>query len=148
MADLNDFYSVVGRPTFSGSSPEAWGTVEASLGLTFPQDFKRLCDAFGPGLFNDYFRLAHPLGSDGWSLGNLVRLRSDAFLDDPEEDFNFPFYQALYHRLRRPPMIHAGCSLRCWTTPVGSQMTPSRNGSGGQGLVEPRGGGASRSGIM
>ncbi|MGY3200270.1 Lsr2 family DNA-binding protein [Streptomyces sp. TE5632] len=39
-----------------------WDTVEASLDMSLPQDYKQLADRYGPGTFNDYLHLFHPNG--------------------------------------------------------------------------------------
>ncbi|WP_448316656.1 Lsr2 family DNA-binding protein, partial [Streptomyces sp. CO7] len=39
-----------------------WDAVEASLGMTLPQDYKDLADLYGPGTFDDYLSPYHPHG--------------------------------------------------------------------------------------
>ncbi|MFB7179829.1 SMI1/KNR4 family protein [Streptomyces sp. NPDC056257] len=43
-----------------------WDGVESVLGFRLPDDYKRLCDLYGPGDFGDFIGVRHPLGSTDW----------------------------------------------------------------------------------
>nr|WP_322986182.1 DUF4862 family protein [Streptomyces sp. S584] len=40
-----------------------WETVEATLGMPLPQDYKELADRYGPGVFNGFVHVYHPHGA-------------------------------------------------------------------------------------
>lgn len=43
-----------------------WDAMEDTLGFRLPGDYKRLCDAYGPGCFGDFIGIRHPLGATDW----------------------------------------------------------------------------------
>jgi hypothetical protein len=38
-----------------------WGSVESAVGVTLPDDYKALCDRFGPGYFSRYIQVTPSL---------------------------------------------------------------------------------------
>ncbi|WP_327278951.1 MULTISPECIES: histone-like nucleoid-structuring protein Lsr2 [unclassified Streptomyces] len=61
MTDINLLVQLCPPP--SGPIPAIdWDTVEATLGMRLPQDYKQLAATYGPGAFYDYLHLYHPAG--------------------------------------------------------------------------------------
>src|SRR6267142_275365 len=50
-----------------GGSPQQWQQVETFLGLTLPEDYKGLVDAFGSGQFDDFITLFTPFARDPYA---------------------------------------------------------------------------------
>ncbi|MFI5983770.1 SMI1/KNR4 family protein [Streptomyces sp. NPDC051555] len=55
-------------PPAAPTPPSAtdWAAKEGELGFRLPDDYKRLCDAYGPGSFGDFIGIRHPLGATDW----------------------------------------------------------------------------------
>ncbi|GHJ54597.1 hypothetical protein Nm8I071_39040 [Nonomuraea sp. TT08I-71] len=44
-----------------------WSAAEAALGIELPGDYKRLADAYGPGLIDDHLIICAPGAATGWT---------------------------------------------------------------------------------
>ncbi|MFJ8753037.1 SMI1/KNR4 family protein [Streptomyces sp. NPDC102441] len=71
-----------------------WQAVEASLGMSLPQDYKQLADRYGPGVFNDYVHVYHPQGMT--EFVNLTgpmpgRIRAQLRKDDEQGTHPVPY---------------------------------------------------------
>lgn len=84
MASLEDIKALLGEPRFAWSDPAPWSELEEELGVTFTEDFRAFCDAYGPVRINNQVTTSHP----GVERGNLrERIRDDiaAWADAPED---------------------------------------------------------------
>jgi hypothetical protein len=84
MAALEDIKALLGEPGSGMSDPEAWSRLESELGIEFPRDFRKFCDAYGPGRINRQVVTHHPGASHG-NLGQLIRSDIEAWSHAPEE---------------------------------------------------------------
>ncbi|MGR7003319.1 hypothetical protein ACU686_43965 [Yinghuangia aomiensis] len=60
MADFEVLSQILGPPSAHGRWEAAWPGLERELGLTFPEDFKAITNAYAPGLFADWLEILPP----------------------------------------------------------------------------------------
>lgn len=82
-----------GLTGWQGSTWECdWNSVESQLGVALPDDYKELCDRFGPGIFSEYLWVAPGEGGD--SVLDWRRAHLSMFEGNPAgEDITFGSYR-------------------------------------------------------
>ncbi len=69
---LGDVVARLGEPRGYGPAPEAWESLESSLGFELPADYKRIVEDYAPVKVHGHLYLSHPATS-GWNLGEWIR---------------------------------------------------------------------------
>lgn len=60
---VSDIISVIPPPPGHGWRAVDWASVEQSLGLPLPQDYKDFIAVYGPGTFDDFLHIFLPAGT-------------------------------------------------------------------------------------
>ncbi|MEU8932883.1 SMI1/KNR4 family protein [Streptomyces sp. NPDC048409] len=88
---LGRVWEMLGEPSWRYRNPEAWHKLEADVGVRFPEDFKKIVDAYAPVLINGHLSLSHP-ATERWNLAERIRRRSRSWSEvewdegEPEGD--------------------------------------------------------------
>jgi hypothetical protein len=69
-----------------------WATAERDLGVNLPPDYKRMCEAFGPGEFSDYLDVLCVGQSRGPGLLRQWRACVDVAAEQESPDQPHPFF--------------------------------------------------------
>ncbi|MEV5012892.1 hypothetical protein [Streptomyces sp. NPDC055692] len=93
MATLEEIKELLGEPGFNWSDPAPWVRLEQELGVSFPDDFRAIADAYGPALIKKGFYLYHP-GHPIRNLGEEIKESIESGLKKIQQS-SFPVGQGL-----------------------------------------------------
>jgi hypothetical protein len=63
LSAVNELVALV-PPLSGGSARIDWTTIEESVGLRLPSDYKAIVEAYGPGVFDDFLWVLQPLATN------------------------------------------------------------------------------------
>ncbi|MFF4079409.1 SMI1/KNR4 family protein [Streptomyces sp. NPDC001777] len=86
-ATLPEITALLGEPRFNWTDPAPWTELERELGVTFPEDFREIVDAYGSVQVNNQLYLTHPAGHLLHSLGKDIRDDLELWRDEDMVEF-------------------------------------------------------------
>ncbi|MET8957713.1 SMI1/KNR4 family protein [Streptomyces sp. NPDC004533] len=86
MATLEEIKELLGEPCFNCSDPAPWVRLEQELGISFPEDFRAIVDAYGPVVINKGLYLYHP-GHPIRNLGEEIKESIEFWLEEDSAEF-------------------------------------------------------------
>ncbi|MET8405178.1 SMI1/KNR4 family protein [Streptomyces sp900116325] len=75
---LGRLLEMFGEPTWRYRDPVAWQKLENELGVSLPEDFKVITDAYAPVMINSHLYLSHP-ATERWNLAERIRRTSHSW---------------------------------------------------------------------
>jgi len=102
------------KPLEAGA-PERWPEIEAQLGTTLPEDYKKFTNLYGSGKFDDFLYLFNPFAAPG-SGGNLVAEKDAVLAAYTETRSKFP------DKFPLPPFPEPGGLLPLGRTDNGNEL--------------------------
>jgi hypothetical protein len=92
MRKVSDPTRLIPPPASPVAAAGDWGAVEATIGLSLPDDFKRVVEVYGTGRFFGFLWVYSPFDpSEEWSLAHQVRLAAENLQAYRAEGFAVPF---------------------------------------------------------